>query len=214
LLDQSYSSQIFAFFQAVARTQAKVSGRGRKILLWLAVVAAPLGQAPPASARGGTFTTTTLTVSSGSGAAGTATTLTATVITNLRLGQMLFCDATAVHCDGAAVFGTAQMTASGTPPPRLILGVGTCSTRAVFRGFHANPLSPSAAQAVTVTANSSYVRSTRLAAAGPAVDYMLTGTVTSSGRATATGSLSFIDMTDGNAVIGIPALNHGSLATV
>ena len=104
------------------------------------------------------------------------TTLTATVTktapgpvtTNEMLGQVVFCDATAAHCDGAAVFGTAQVTASGTAELKLILGVGTYSIKAVFHGFNANPTSASAAQAVTVTADSNYVSSTAIAATGSA----------------------------------------------
>ncbi len=199
-----------------------VSARGRKILVWLVVVAAVLAQTPRAFAGPATFTTTTLTVSSGGVTAGTVTTLTATVtrtapgpvITNVTLGQVVFCDATAAHCDGAAVFGRAQMTASGTAQLKLILGVGTYSIKAVFQGFNGTPASASTAQAVTVTANSSYLSSTLLAATGSAGNYTLTSTVTSFGRATATGTVSFIDLSDGNAVIGLPALNAGSLATV
>ena len=106
------------------------------------------------------------------------------------------------------------MTASGTAQLKLILGVGTYSIKAVFQGFNGTPASASTAQAVTVTANSSYLSSTLLAATGSAGNYTLTSTVTSFGRATATGTVSFIDLSDGNAVIGLPALNAGSLATV
>jgi len=222
--DELHSSKVFAFSAALGRGRARATARSRKILVWLiaasvAIAAAVFAYAPRTFAGSATTTTTTLTVSSGSVTAGTVTTLTATVIktapgpvvTNVTLGQVVFCDATAAHCDGAAVFGTAQMTASGTAELKLTLGVGVYSIKAVFHGFNANPPSSSAAQAVTVTADSNYVTSTLLAATGSAGSYTLTGTVTSFGRAIATGTVSFIDITDGSAVIGIPALNAGSL---
>src|SRR5271156_4816181 len=219
---QSHSSKVLALFDTLAPKRSHGTARNRKILVWLVVVAAVFAQAPSASAGPITFTTTTLTVSSNNVTAGTVTTLTATVTktapgpvtTDVTLGQMVFCDATAAHCDGAAVFGTAQMTASGTAQLKLLLGVGTYSIKAVFHGFNGNPASASAAQAMTVTANSSYVSATGIGSAGSTGNYTLTGTVTSFGRATATGTVSFIDITDGNALIGTATLNAATLATV
>src|SRR5271163_1389401 len=161
LQDQSHSSQIFGFLEALAPNRASAKTRARKVLAWLVVVAAVFAQAPRAAAGPITFTTTTLTVSSGSVTAGTVTTLTAAVTraapgpvtTKGTLGQVVFCDATAAHCDGAAVFGTAQMMANGTARLKLILGVGTYSIKAEFLGFNGTPASASTAQAVTVTAN-------------------------------------------------------------
>ena len=202
LQQQSHSSKVFAMFQTLAPNRSHGTARGRKTLVWLIVVAAVFAQAPSASEGAPTFTTTALTVSSNNVTAGTVTTLTATgtktapgpVTTNVTRGQVVFCDATAAHCDGAAVFGTAQL--------KPILGVGTSRIKAVFQGFNFTPTSPSAAQAVTVTANSNYVSGVLIGATGNTGDYTLTGTVTSFGRATATGTVSFIDISDGDAVIG------------
>ena len=217
---QSHSSKLFTFFAALERIRGDITERGRKILVWLVVVAAVVALAPAASAS--TLpTATALTVSSGTVTAGTVTTLTASVgipqpggaIDPVTRGQVVFCDANALHCDGAAVFGTAQLTASSTAVLRVILGVGTYSIVAVFQGVNNAPSSTSTAQAVTVTADSSYVSSAVIAASGAPGNYTLTGTVTTFGRATATGTVSFTDISDGNAVIGIAALNVGSLAS-
>jgi Bacterial Ig-like domain (group 3)/FG-GAP-like repeat len=218
---QSHSSKILPRFQRLAPKGPHGTARGRKILLSLIVAAAVFAQAPAVSAGPGTFTTTALTVSSNNVSAGTVTTLTATVTktapgpvtTNEMLGQVFFCDATAAHCDGAALFGVAQVTASGTAQLKVILGVGTYSIKAVFHGFNANPTSASAAQAVTVTANSNYVSATAIGSSGSEGNYTLTGTVTSFGRATATGTVSFIDIGDGSALIGTATLNAATLAS-
>jgi Bacterial Ig-like domain (group 3)/FG-GAP-like repeat len=216
---QSHSSKVLALFHAPTPNLSRGTARARKILAWLIATAAVFAQAPAVSAGPGAFTTTTLTVSSNNVTAGTVTTLTATVTktapgpvtTNVTLGRVTFCDATATHCDGAAVFGTAQMTVSGTANLKLILGVGTYSIKAVFRGFNGSPLSTSAAQTVTVTANSNYISGTGIGATGSAGNYTLTGTVTTFGRATATGTVSFIDISDDSALIGTATLNAGSL---
>jgi Bacterial Ig-like domain (group 3)/FG-GAP-like repeat len=221
LQNQSLSSKFLAFRRVVTQTRASLGVRIRTILVWLVVVAAVFAQTPATSAGPGPFTTTILTASSNNVTAGTVTTLTATVTktapgpvtTSVTLGQVVFCNATAAHCDGAAVFGTAQMTAGGTAQLKLILGVGTYSIKAVFHGFNGTPASSSTTQAVTVTANSSYLSSTLLGATGSEGNYTLTGTVTSFGRATATGTVSFIDISDGSALIGTATLNAASLGT-
>src|ERR1700761_9542898 len=69
----------------------------------------------------GSATTTSLTVTSnGTGvtsvSAGTVVTLTATVTsggTPVTPGQVKFCNASAAHCEDAALLATAQLTSSG-----------------------------------------------------------------------------------------------------
>jgi len=174
---QSHSSKVFAFRKGLAPVHVYATAPSRKILLWLVALAFLAGASRTSAAPGAT-TATTLTVSSGSVTAGTVTTLTATVTrtgfpgpttTNVTLGQVVFCDATAAQCDGAAVFGTARMTPGGTAQLKLILGVGTHSIKAVYQGFvtsNRTPPSISAAQTVTVTANSSYLTFTQIAETG------------------------------------------------
>jgi hypothetical protein len=165
-------------------------------------------------------TTTTLNVSSNSVAAGTAVTLTATVTgTNWAVtgGQVVFCDATAAHCDGTAVFGTAQVTSNHTAKIKLILGVGNYSIQAEYGGIPAGgPVgaSTSTAQAVTVTAAANYVSSTTIGVSGSVGDYALTSTVTAFGKPDPTGTVSFLDTTNGNAAVASAPLEPATLATV
>jgi hypothetical protein len=84
-------------------------------------------------------TTTTLIVSpkEGSVVAGTALTLTARVLRNgtpVTRGTVLFCEAAASRCADLSILGTAQLTGNGSAGVNLILGVGTYSIRAIFRG--------------------------------------------------------------------------------
>ena len=96
------------------------------------------------------------------------TTLTATVTktapgpvtTNEMLGTSVFLRRHRGTLRWRSAFRRAQVTASGTAQLKVILGVGTYSIKAVFQGFNGTPTSASTAQAVTVTANSSYVSAT------------------------------------------------------
>src|SRR5882757_1183286 len=74
--------------------------------------------------------TINLTVSPSSVSAGAPMTLTATVTSGgspVVSGQVIFCDATAISCEGAAKLATAQLTADGTASAKVILGIGTHS---------------------------------------------------------------------------------------
>src|SRR6202521_60404 len=165
----------------------------------------------PPMARGiKSGTTTTLSVSPTSVNAGTAATLTATVMrgtNHITQGLVVFCDANAGHCEGSAIFGTAQLTSSGTATVRLILGVDTYSIAAVFLGAGGNPTSKSIAHALTVNGNASYVSATTITAAGSAGNYTLTGTVAAFGRPVPIGAVSFLDTSNRNFVVGTAALD-------
>jgi hypothetical protein len=163
-------------------------------------------------------TTMTLAIAPGSSVdAGTAVTLTATV-TGATAGTVLFCDATATYCDGAAVFGAAQVTSDGTAEFKFTPGAGSYSIQAEFLGFTGvSPsvgASASVAQSLTVTGLSNYASLTSIEESGSVGNYTLTGLVTAFGKTTATGTVSFLDTSDGNAVLGTAALNAASLATV
>lgn len=72
-------------------------------------------------------------------------------------GVVTFCDAQASRCEGAAFFGSAQLTKNGTASVRLTLGAGSYSIKAVFAGTSRTTppfaTSSSAAQALTVAFN-------------------------------------------------------------
>ena len=169
----------------------------------------------------GATSTTTLTVSSASVSAGAPVTLTATVTKTVSVGpvtspvtsgEIIFCDATAAHCDGAAVFGAAQLTIAGTAAIHLTLGVGSYSIQANFQGTTEAPPSASAAQAFTVTGNSNYLTLTSIASSGSAGNYTLTGTVLAYGKPPATGVVSFLNSSNADASVSSATLDPSTLA--
>jgi hypothetical protein len=170
----------------------------------------------PQAYGAGNTTTTALAVSSNNVSAGTAITLTATVTGQVPVaaGQVMFCDATALHCDGAALFGVAQVTSSHTAAITLRLGVGSYGINAVFASFLGAVGSASATQTITVTGAANYLSGAAIAATGTSIDYTLTGTVTAFGKAPSTATVSFLDTSNGNAVVASAALNPATVATV
>ncbi|MGA2743050.1 MAG: Ig-like domain repeat protein [Candidatus Sulfotelmatobacter sp.] len=157
----------------------------------------------------------TLNVAPGSSVvAGTAATLTATVTANgapVTTGTVLFCNATAAQCVGEAVYGSAQLTLAGTAAIKLTLGAGVYSITAAFQATSSTLAGVSAPQPLTVTGAASYLSSTTIAETGVAGNYTLTGTVTAFGAVVPTGTVSFLDTTAGNGVVGTAALNPASL---
>ena len=163
-------------------------------------------------------TTTTLTISPSSGplAPNTVVTLTATVVagsTPVHPGLVTFCDATAPHCVGLAVIGTAQLTTAGTAALRFIPGSGSHSYQAVFAGTTTHTTSTSPAESVTVSSLVPLPTTTIITSSGVAGNYTLTATVVGIGilRLGPTGSVSFLDSTNGNNVLGTEALEPATL---
>jgi hypothetical protein len=162
-------------------------------------------------------TTTTLSVSPSSVTAGTAVTLTATVtgqFSPVTKGQVAFCNATAAHCDGAAVFGIAQVTSGSTAAITRTLAVGSYTIQAVFSGFIGTDGSTSSPQLITVTGAANYGSSTAMVATGGVGNYTLTATVTAFGSQTATGTISFLDASYSFDEVASAALDPATLATV
>lgn len=170
------------------------------------------GAVAPSVRASGQTSSTTLAVSAASVSAGTVTTLTATVTgasVPITVGQVIFCDATAAFCDGTAVFGVASITSTHTAVLKLRLGAGAYSIKAVFRGIGGTTGSTSAAQPVTVSAASpnGYASFTTIASSGSVGNYTLTGTVATFGKAAPTGTVSFLDTSNGNASVASAPLN-------
>jgi trimeric autotransporter adhesin len=164
-------------------------------------------------------TITTLSVTSGGNAVttvaqGSVVTLTATVMagsTPVTPGQVNFCDATAKFCTDIHLLGTAQLTANGTATLKFRPGVGSHSYKAVL----AEPagLGPSAltASSLTVTASQGtgqLATTTYLEASGVPNIFSLTATVPGNGNTLPTGMVSFVDASNGNAVLGTAALTR------
>ncbi len=175
-------------------------------------------QASPASPEA---STTTLSVVSEGGPvtssmAGTAVTLTAQVAvattqSALSPGQVKFCNATAAHCEDAALLATAQLTSAGTATFKFIPGVGSHTYRAVFAGTKTYSTSQSSTQTLTVTAplNQPLATTTIINASGMPGAYTVTATVGGPGGShpsAPTGTVTFPDTTYGNVSIGSATL--------
>jgi FG-GAP-like repeat/Bacterial Ig-like domain (group 3)/FG-GAP repeat len=162
-------------------------------------------------------TTTTLKISSAgtpvtSVASGTVVLLTAAVSggsTGLT-GQVNFCDATAALCDAIHLIGSAQLTGAGIASLPFIPGTGSHSYKAVFAGTLADGASSSAASSLTVTA--SQPSTTTIASSGNPGNYTLTATVTGEGPVAPGGTVSFLDTSSANAVLGSAALGNAVAA--
>jgi len=166
---------------------------------------------PPAA------TTTTLAVSTGGNAVttvaqGSVVTLTATVMagsTPVTPGQVNFCDATAKFCTDIHLLGTAQLTAKGTATLKFRPGVGSHSYTAVLAEPASLGPSASTASSLTVTASQGtgqLATTTYLEASGVPNIFSLTATVPGNGNTLPTGMVSFVDASNGNAVLGTSAL--------
>jgi hypothetical protein len=169
-----------------------------------------------ASAQAKAATVTSLSVSASgsevsSVAAGTVVTLTAQVTAagaSISPGQVNFCDATAAYCTDIHILAIAQLTSSGTATYKFRPGTGSHSYRAVFVGTKSYAGSISSASPLTVTGTSGpFATATSIAETGAWGDYTLTGTVTEAGGTVApTGTVSFLDASNGNSVLAIGSL--------
>ena len=162
-------------------------------------------------------TITTLSVTSGGNAVttvapGSVVTLTATVMaggTPVTPGQVNFCDATAKFCTDIHLLGTAQLTANGTATLKFRPGVGSHSYKAVLAEPAGLGPSASTASSLTVTASQGtgqLATTTYLEAGGVPNIFSLTATVPGNGNTLPTGMVSFVDASNGNAVLGTAAL--------
>jgi hypothetical protein len=150
---------------------------------------------------------TTLTVTQGGTAVSvvaptTPVTLTATVVASgagVTPGQVTFCDATAISCTGIHVFGTVQLSNSGTAKLTLLPGAaGDHSYQASFLGTVSAAASVSRVAQVSVAASGAPSASsvTAVSASGVPGNYALTATVTGNGTAAPSGVVSFADATN------------------
>jgi len=166
------------------------------------------------SAWASSATTTTLAIiSDGSSvttaANGSPITLTATVVSGsakVSPGQVNFCDATAKYCSDIHLLGMAQLTSGGTATLKFIPGIGSHSYKAVFLGTSSNAASSSDASALTVTGTGSYPTTTSIAQSGNSGNYTLIARVSGNEGILPTGTVSFLDTSNANYVLGTSAL--------
>ncbi|WP_263352842.1 FG-GAP-like repeat-containing protein [Acidicapsa acidisoli] len=162
-------------------------------------------------------TTTTMSITTGRSpvttvSSGSIVTLTATVsvgATPLTTGQVDFCDASAPYCTDIHVIGTAQLKSNGTAAFAFVPGAGQHSYKALLLQNGWGGISSSSAMSLTVNPETgvTYPTTTTIAQSGTVGNYTLTATVIEAGGVTApTGSVSFLDTSYANAVLGKAAL--------
>ena len=167
----------------------------------------------PSAAAAPAATTTTFTITSGGSAvtsvnSGSVVTFTATVsagATNVTVGQVKFCDASASYCLDTHLLGTAQLTLTGTAVIKLLPPPGSHSYKAVFVGTKTMATSVSAVATLTVTGP--FPSATTAASSGQVGNYSLAAIVTGSDTAAApTGTISLLNASANNNVIASRSL--------
>jgi uncharacterized membrane protein len=174
----------------------------------------------------GTSSATALAITSGgssttSTAWGTVVTLTGSVTSGgspVTSGLVNFCDSAASYCGDIHLLGSAQLTSNGTASIKLLPLPGSHSYKAVFAGTAAYTASSSSAGSLQVTGT--YPTTTLLASSGTAGNYTLNATVNGTAAQAPSGSISFVDTSNGNSsiasanlVAGTPALTWSQLST-
>lgn len=172
-------------------------------------------------------TTTTLTmtsngtaVSSGSKlGSGKVLTLVAEVSAGrsaVAAGQVSLCDATAIGCTDIHLFGTAQLTSAGTARFRFVPGIGDHSYKAVFAGTPngAVAYAGSVSGVTTLSVTGLHATTTTLTVDGQQGHYDLTAAMAGINdipkMPAPTGTISFIDTTNSNAVLASPAMSEAT----
>ena len=186
------------------------------VFLSLLPSAFAIGQSKAATNTALTVTSGGLTVSSIS--SGTVVTLKATVTSGgsaVTPGQVTFCDASASFCTDIHVLGTAQVASGGTAAIHIRPSLGSHTFKAIFSGTNSYAGSSSSASTLAVTGSVAPIASsTTIGETGSWGSYALTGTVTEvGGTAAPTGTVSFLDSSHGNAILGQGSLGASTAGT-
>jgi YD repeat-containing protein len=157
---------------------------------------------------------TALTVTSGgnpvtSVVSGSVVTLTASVTSggnDVTIGTVNFCVAAATSCTDVHLLGTAQLTSAGTATISFRPGGGTHSYTAVFAGTATISGSSSSSASLSVTG---IPTTASISASGTGPAYTLTATVTGTGSdlTPPTGTVSFLDASNGNTSVATASLS-------
>jgi Bacterial Ig-like domain (group 3)/FG-GAP-like repeat len=143
--------------------------------------------------------------------------LTATVASGgspITAGIVLFCEATATFCENNSALGVAQLTFPGsTASVKIGSGpIGNHSYKAVFRAN--DKYATSTSNTVTYTVAGTYLSTISLTSTGSVGSYTLAGSVGGVGLITKgpTGTISFLDASVGNNVLGTKNLVVSTLS--
>jgi len=160
-------------------------------------------------------TGTTLNITTNIAGMGTAVTLSAAVTSGgapVSAGLVVFCDADAVRCADSAVLGSSWITKSGTATLRKTFGLGTHNIHAVYQGTKSYAASNSSTQVLTVTGPGLATTST-ISSTGVSGNYVLTGTITTNSATAPTGSISFLDASNGNYPVAAAVLGTATVTS-
>ncbi|MGD0737559.1 MAG: Ig-like domain repeat protein, partial [Terracidiphilus sp.] len=158
--------------------------------------------------------TAVASVSSGTVVALTASVTTTTGGSKVKLGTVIFCDATATYCEDEHLIGSAQVTSKGTAVFKFKPSPGSHIYQAFFLGTpHGTTHYSAGASGVenlTVTAGP-FVTTTAIAQSGSVGEYVLTATVTSPNATllSPTGTVDFLDTSNSNYFLGSGSLAAG-----
>jgi hypothetical protein len=125
-------------------------------------------------------------------------------------GQVNFCVATANYCTDIKLLDSAQLTKAGTAVFKFIPGPGSHSYQAVFAGTTSYAPSASGAAALTVTHSGLYPTGTTVSVSGSSGNYTLTAVVGGNAGTAPTGTVSFFDASNANALLGTATLGAGA----
>jgi Bacterial Ig-like domain (group 3)/FG-GAP-like repeat len=146
---------------------------------------------------------------------GKVVTLTASVYAgaaSVTTGQVNFCDASAKYSTDIHLFGTAQLTPSGSATLKLRPGIGAHSFKAVFLGTNSAAASFSGTSALTVSGLRPTI--TSLVQTGNEGNYTLTATtidiINAPGIPAPTGTISFVDTSKNNSILGTASVDSGT----
>ena len=196
----------------------------RQFLAYLSVsIALVFAAAATQSAFAQTATTTTLAITSSGNAvtsvsAGTVVTLTATVVagtTPVTTGQIAFCDALAAHCEDTHRLAVAQLTPSGAAVFKFRPSGGSHSYKAVFLGTQTYAGSSSSTSSLNVTGPFPSVTQIQAPYQGSAwnLTALVSGALPTTSPLTPSGTVSFVDTSNSNTVLGTVDLAESSSST-
>ncbi len=186
------------------------------MFLFLAMIAGV--QSKPVLAATPQATTTDLAVTSNGASVtdvqeGAPVTFTASVTSGsmpVTTGQVTFCNATAPLCTDINLLGTAQLSTTGTATLPFHPTPGSHSYKAIYLGTPNGATAFSGSSSTEVPLNVIAATTTSIQQNGFAGSYTLTATVAGSGPSAApTGTVSFLDTSDGNRVLGTALLGNG-----
>src|ERR1700760_474924 len=197
-------------YSLVSTLVSKFCAKASRVLV-MAMATTSLAFAAPAA------TQITLAISATAVPYKTPITLTATVTSGgspITAGTVLFCEATATFCENNSALGLAQLTVPGaTASVKIGSGpIGNHSYKAVFRAN--KNYAASTSNTVTYAVTGTYSSAVGLTSTGSVGNYSLTGSVGGVGSITTgpTGTLSFLDISAGNKVLGTENLVVSTLS--